>query len=97
MFGASLDSFEGESVILCTHILNLKNMLEFIIALMMSLGLYSGDMENVKLDAASIDIIKADAAYTEYGGDQAFDDLKKSSNSQDQIVIGIDPNPNEED
>ncbi|HNQ61863.1 MAG TPA: hypothetical protein PKJ62_05700 [Bacteroidia bacterium] len=68
-------------------------MLEFIIALLMSLGLYSGDMDALKLDAASIDIIKANAAYEEFGGDKEFDSLFKSETSQDQIVIGIDPNP----
>jgi len=68
-------------------------MLEFIIALLMSLGLYSGDKENLKLDASSRDIIKADGAYQEYVGDVAFEDFLKSSNPQDQIVIGIDPNP----
>lgn len=71
-------------------------MLEFIIALLLSLGFnIQNDTKLPEIDAATMEIIRADGMYNELGGDKEFDALFKSSSSnpEDNIVIGVDPNP----
>ena len=73
-------------------------MLEFIIALLLSLGINVGDKSSMpKLDAETMNIVQADSRYEELGGDQAFQSIMNQENlypkSEDEIVVTVDPNP----
>ena len=70
-------------------------MLEFIIALLLSLGFnVEGRSSLPKLDAATADLIRAEGRYEELGGNQEFQTFYiPASNGEDSIVPTIDPNP----
>ena len=73
-------------------------MLEFIIALLLSLGFQPEDPSSLpELDAKTMDIIRADGKYEELGGDKEYQSIFGSgdtgTNGEDNIVITIDPNP----
>ncbi|TAH38803.1 MAG: hypothetical protein EYC69_14045 [Bacteroidetes bacterium] len=76
-------------------------MLEFIIALLLSLGINVGDKSSLPLlDADTMNMVQSDSRYQELGGDQEFEALFKQtdsgSNGEDDIVPTIDPNPSDE-
>lgn len=76
-------------------------MLEFIIAILLSLG-YNLEDKTIPqdLDADTLKMIQTDAEYEKLGGDLEFQTLyssgEGSKDPEDNIVIGIDPNPPKE-
>ncbi len=73
-------------------------MLEFIIAFLLSLGYNLEDKSNLPdMDSKTMDLIRSDASYESLGGDKEFQTLYDNSDGtsipEDNIVIGIDPNP----
>jgi hypothetical protein len=79
-----------------------KNMLEFIIALLLALGYNLEDKTTLpELSPETMDVIRADDMYEKLGGDKEFNAVFSTGNDevkpQDDIVIGIDPDPAEEE
>jgi hypothetical protein len=68
-------------------------MLEFIIALLLSLGIQFDDASSMsKLDSETMDKVHAESKYQELGGDKEYDRLFGSI-GDDHIVVTTDPNP----
>lgn len=68
-------------------------MLEFIIALLLSLGIQFDDASSMsKLDSETMDKVHAESKYQELGGDKEFTNIFGSKGEAD-IVVTSDPNP----
>ena len=73
-------------------------MLEFIIALLLSLGINVRDKSSIpNLDNETINIVQSDPKYGALGGNEAFQTLLRNQDSnskgEDDIVVTVDPNP----